>query len=376
MNPNGWWGVVVTVVAATLAVFLATNGYTWSNAWGAWVAIAAFVIVYLAYGRIVVREQRGPHDLVLTVLNGGILALGTAFQPTMAMLQVAMFPLVWVTARSLKAAYLLNPIIAAGSFIGLSVFTGWQDPWLPIVASVVSLAFSIAMGTWISSMVRHGEQRSRLLDELEAVQGELAARNQDLGALAERERIAGELHDTIAQNLTAIVMHSQRLEKRRRGGQAITGDDVSLIESLASEALAESRALVAAMVPVALESGLEDALQRLAERFTRETGVAVSVAAVSFDREREVIVLRTAQEALANVRKHANASRVDVQVALDVDGTVTLSVEDDGVGLPADVGEGFGLPGMRTRVASAGGILRLVNTGGGTLLTATIPEAP
>ncbi|HRP99489.1 MAG TPA: sensor histidine kinase [Terrimesophilobacter sp.] len=374
MKPTGWWSVVVIAVATTLAVFLSVTGYQWSDAWGAWVSLVAFVVVYFAYGHTAVREPRGPHDLILTLLNGGILALGTAFQPTMAILQTAMFPLVWYTARSLKAAYLLNPVIALGSFVGIWLFSGWDDPWLAILTSALSLAFSLAMGAWISSIARHGEERSRLLDELQAVQGELADRNQEAGAAAERERIARELHDTIAQNLTAIVMHAQRLEKRDRGGRPVAADDLALIESLASEALTETRTLVATMAPVAIESGLEDALQRLAERFTRETGVAVTVNAGSFDREREVIVLRCAQEGLANVRKHAQATAVDLRVTMDDLGAVTLTVEDNGVGLPAAAGEGFGLPGMRARVAAAGGTLYLLSTGAGTLLTATIPE--
>lgn len=375
MKPTGWWSVVVIAVTATLAVFLIVERSGWPDAWGAWVALAAFVVVYFSYGRIAVRDPRGPHDLILALLNGGILALGTAFQPTTAILQTAMFPLVWYTARSVRAAYLLNPIIAVGAFVGLWMFAGWNNPWLGLITAGLSLAFSLAMGAWITSMVRHGEERSRLLDELESVQGELAARNQDVGALDERERIARELHDTIAQNLTAIVMHAQRLAKHGRDGRKISADDLSLVESLASEALTETRTLVAAMAPVSIESGLEDALQRLADRFRRETGIEVTVTAAGFDREREVIVLRCAQEAVANVRKHAKASAVDIRVVVNEAGSVTLTVEDDGVGLPADAGEGFGLPGMRARLAAAGGSLHLSNTGAGTLLAATIPEA-
>src|SRR5690606_16275590 len=123
------------------------------------------------------------------------------------------YPLVWHTARSVRVAYLLNPVIALAVFAGMWIFAGWSNPWLGLGTAFFSLAFSLAMGAWIVSMMRHGDERSRLLDELEAAQEQLAARNQEVGASAERERIARDLHDTIAQNLTAIVMHAQRLDQ-------------------------------------------------------------------------------------------------------------------------------------------------------------------
>lgn len=377
MKPAGWWSVVVTAVTATLAVFLWVSGHTPQDAWGAWAALGLFIVAFAAYGRIAVATERAPHDLVYTLVNAAILALGTAHQPMMATLQTVMYPLVWYTASSVRRAWLLNPLIALGALVGLWIFSGWDDPWFAIVTAGLSLAFSLGMGAWISSMVRHGEERSRLLDELEAVQGQLAVRNHEAGAASERERIARELHDTIAQNLTAIVMQTQRLEKARGAGREVGADSLALIESLASEALTETRTLVATTTPVPIETGVEDALRRLADRFERETGVTVALSGVAaLDREREVIVLRCAQEALANVRKHAQAKAVDVRVDQSGD-TVILTVQDDGIGLPAHARDGvelgFGLTGMRSRLAQVGGTLALTSDGGGTRLTATLP---
>lgn len=378
MKPAGWWSVVVAAVTTALAVYLAVDGSLTPRAWGAWVALAAFAAVFFGYGLTAVRNTREPHDVILTLINAGLVALGAAFDPMLAMLQTVMYPLVWYTARSVRVAWMLNPLIALGTFVGLLLFTGPVNPWLALSTSVVSLAFSLAMGAWITSMMRHGDERSRLLDELQAAQDELALRNQEAGASSERERIARDLHDTIAQNLTAIVMHTQRLARGRASGRTVAADDLALIESLASESLTETRTLVAAMTPVAIETGLVDALRRLAERFDRETGVTVRVTAVNVDREREMIVLRCAQEALANVRKHAHARSVDLSVEED-GGLVTLRVQDDGIGLPEAYRDGaelgFGLSGMRSRLAQVGGSLELTSGGAGTLLEATIPEA-
>lgn len=378
MKATGWWAIAVGGVTGALGIYLAAAGSWTSAQWGAWAALGGVAAVYFTYGRIAVASPGAPHDVILTLLNAGLLLLGTAYNPNIAILQGVIYPLVWHTARSVRVAYLLNPVVALAVFAGMWIFAGWSNPWLGLGTAFFSLAFSLAMGAWIVSMMRHGDERSRLLDELEAAQEQLAARNQEVGASAERERIARDLHDTIAQNLTAIVMHAQRLDKARRGGHAVSTDDLTLIESLASESLTEARTLVAAMTPLDIESGLEDALRRLADRFERETGVSVTVAAVGVDREREVVALRCVQEALANVRKHAEARSVDVRVEVE-DGTVTVNVQDDGVGLPEHVRDGaelgFGLAGMRSRLASVGGTLHITSSGGGTLLTARIPEA-
>jgi len=113
----------------------------------------------------------------------------------------------------------------------------------------------------------------------------------------------------------------------------------------------------------------------LADRFTRETGVAVE-AAVQADvpRTLEVVLLRCAQEGLANVRKHAGARRVELEVTAEA-GAAVLTVTDDGAGLPAEhEGRGFGVAGMRDRVALVGGSLDLRDhAGGGARLTVRIP---
>ncbi len=106
-------------------------------------------------------------------------------------------------------------------------------------------------------------------------------------------------------------------------------------------------------------AGLADALQRLAASFERETGVRVSVEAdaAGLDRELEVVLLRCAQEGLANVRKHAGASAATITVASG-ESEIVLEVRDDGAGPGAGPGPGaggFGLAGMRDRVALVGG---------------------
>ncbi len=142
--------------------------------------------------------------------------------------------------------------------------------------------------------------------------------------------------------------------------------------------------MVAAFAPVALEdSTLVEALERLAERFTRETGLAVRVdtaalaGAVALRRDEEVVLLRGAQEALTNVRRHADARSVVVRLSVTGAGErrqVSVHVEDDGVGFDPASAAGVGLAGLRDRAREVGGAVDVVSAPGeGTRVTVRVP---
>ncbi|SDY87741.1 sensor histidine kinase, partial [Herbiconiux ginsengi] len=233
-------------------------------------------------------------------------------------------------------------------------------------------------GVWFTTEMRAGEENARLLAELTAAQGQLAAMHRETGATAERERLARELHDTIAQNLTSLVMLAQRGQNRGTDGAGMR-DDLELIEQVARDALTEARALVAATATVPVDGGLASALTRLVATFERETRIEIETCldeVGALPRELEVVLLRCAQEALANVRKHSGASRARLALGREA-GAITLTVGDDGIGIGADdaasAHSGFGLEGMRQRLALVGGTLRVASlAGGGTELVATI----
>lgn len=382
-----WWDAAVIGVAALLAVLLVLQtAEPWRLATGG-AGLALLVVSWLALGRRGPESPTAPWFVALAALAAGIAVAG---YPTLAILQVVVYPIAWVYAPTVRRAIVQNVAVAIAVGVGFLVSLGAEPENLAQTAFTItlSLGFSLAMGLWISRMTELGERNGALLRELQGAQEQIAALNRDAGAAAERERLARELHDTIAQDLTGLVLLAQRA--RRSGGDP---EVLALIEDVARETLGETRALVAAGAAVAgatATGGADDrldlsgALDRLAERFERETGVVVSIARAERDpldgsvlpRDVEVVVLRCAQEALANARKHARASRIEIAIGRTPD-AVTLRVADDGIGFdPAAARDGFGLAGMRDRLALVEGSLDVASAPGrGTVLGVRVPVA-
>lgn len=380
--------------------------------WAVVGVLAVVLAAYFAWGR---RTLDGSGS-VAGMLYAGVLlvslAVGIGLDPTFSFMQVVVFPTLWVISRSTRQAVALNLLVIAPVAIGYTLYFGADGLPSGIAVGLLSVAFSLAFGSWIAGIEKAGAERARLLDELMAVQGELAAANREAGVDSERARLAREIHDTIAQSLTGLVMVAQRahgdLERvTDAAGEPATSEhlvrataDVELIESMARDALTEARGLVAAISPVRVESTLAEALGRLAERFQRETGVVVrselaalgvgasgTASAPPLRAELEVVLLRCAQEGLANVRKHARATAASVQISRG-ENAISLVISDDGVGpgeaatAPsgsrlATAGDGFGLAGMADRLALVGGSARLEPAlPRGSRLTVTVPLAP
>ena len=379
MTPAAWWAVVVIGMSATLLALLLASRPTTTELSLSLAGIGVLLVGWFALGHSRASTETPNIALIVTVAVAA--ALGVAGNPNFAIMQALLYPIAWVFARSVAHAIRNNLIIATGVTVGFLVSLGVHPEQLLSTAltMILSLGFSLAMGLWISRMTALGEERGRLLAELQGAQAQIAALHREAGAASEREHLARELHDTIAQDLTGLVMLAQRA-RRNPGASA---DTLQLIEEGARAVLAETRALVAAGAAVGdPDADLAGALQRLADRFARETGVDVSLsvdAALELARETEVVVLRCVQEALGNARKHARASRVDIEVArANPDARaqrVRVHVVDDGIGFDVDAApDGFGLTGMTERVALVDGVLSVDSAPGrGTRLVIELP---
>ena len=242
----------------------------------------------------------------------------------------------------------------------------------------------------LDELTRAHAELERMVAENAELQSRLVGQARDAGVAQERERMAREIHDTIAQGLTGVVT---QLQAAQRAGAADGPGAAHIADAieLARSSLSEARRSVQALAPEPLaEAQLTDAVREVAERFSELHGVPATVITTGTSRamrpELEVALLRTAQEALANVAKHAHANRVGLTLSYMAD-QVTLDVRDDGIGfapgsadgngggprLGAD-GGGFGLTAMRQRVEGVAGRLEIESEpDGGTAISASVP---
>lgn len=386
MTTSRWWiAVYYAGSAVTAAVVLLTTRATVGGDLLALAVLAVLGALFPVIGWP--RMCDGAEGWLFAVLLVVGLGVGAAASAPFLLFQAAAMPMLWMLTGSTRVAITWNAAIATSGFLGASVGSGFQADGVAqaAVTQAIALAFTIAMGLWLTHVIRIAVERGALLEQLRSTQGELEALHREAGAGAERERFARELHDTIAQSLAGIVMLAQRgrRELSRPGSTAASAaTTLDLIESSALDALAEARALIAATARVSGDgSPLTDTLAKLGERFERETGVAVTVAAepVGAPRAVEIVVLRCTQEGLANVRKHAGAHSALVTLRREGADAV-LTVADDGIGLgggPAPLDRGFGLGGMRDRVGLVGGSVGLSEgeSGRGAVLRVQVPLA-
>jgi signal transduction histidine kinase len=200
------------------------------------------------------------------------------------------------------------------------------------------------------------------------------------GQELERRRLARELHDETGQALTSILLglkHVEEADSDEEARKAAAGLREEIVETLQNV-----RRLAVELRPSALDDfGLAPALERLAEAFHEQSGIEVDIQAnldaVRLPGEVETALYRIVQEALTNVAKHAEATRVSVVVTRRGN-AVTAVIEDDGQGFGAGggSGDGLGLVGMKERVGLLGGRLAIESTeGAGTTVVAEVPVA-
>lgn len=242
-------------------------------------------------------------------------------------------------------------------------------------------------------MDNRGDERERALHEIteanrrleaslaenEELHRRLVAQAREAGVLDERQRMAREIHDTLAQGLTGIITQLQAAE-HASAEPAAWRRHFDAATTLARESLSEARRSVHALRPEPLETArLSEAVAGVARRWSALHGLPVEVTTTGTARalrpESEVALLRIAQEALANVAKHAGANRVGVTLSY-LEREVALDVRDDGRGFDPDRrdGGGFGLIAMRQRIEALSGTLEVeTEPGGGTGISARVP---
>ena len=277
--------------------------------------------------------------------------------------------------------------IAKTDSIGVLIF---------MAAALVNIGGSCLFTYYNWNSAVQSERRQQAVDELSEANRKLEAalaenvglhtqlltQARAAGVLDERHRIAREIHDTLAQGLAGIITQLQAAEQAGHD-LAAWRKHVTAATGLARESLTEARRSVHALRPQSLETAdLSDALAAVAERWSTLHAIPVQVTttgtAQQLVQQVEFVLLRAAQEALANVAKHARATRVGLTLSY-LPGEVALDVRDDGRGFNPAAGPdgGFGLVAMRQRIEDqAGQLLIESEPGGGTAISARLPVRP
>jgi signal transduction histidine kinase len=270
----------------------------------------------------------------------------------------------------------------------------WNTLMMARVLSVV--AMGVMIGTvmlYIHRVNRDAAIRARLLRQLDDAQRDLADRARESGVQEERQRLARDIHDTLAQGFTSVIKHLEAVELSFAATSPPTEDAarVAMTKALphlahardvSRASLGEIRRLVWALRPPQLaEATLGAALERIVAQWSEANGVSATceVAGMpALQPEADVIFLRATQEALSNVSKHADAHSVAVALHA-VDGLALLSIDDDGRGFvdsETDREGKFGIAGMRERVRRFGGHVLIESAPGeGTSVTVALPVA-
>jgi two-component system sensor histidine kinase UhpB len=192
---------------------------------------------------------------------------------------------------------------------------------------------------------------------------------------AERLRVAQDLHDQVGQTLTAALLELEHVAKQVKPSRP----ELEAVQEIVQLGLEDIRRIARELRPEALDDlGLPSALAALTERFARQARLEVDLH-VDHDlprlsREAELVIYRVAQEALTNVARHSGSTTAELRLERSAPDRVSLSVADDGRGLPPNAQAGSGMQGMAERASTVEGVLDVHNRpGGGTQLRLDVP---
>ncbi|HEX2451802.1 MAG TPA: sensor histidine kinase [Gemmatimonadales bacterium] len=337
-------------------------------------SLAAFLIWVRLWSTRRVRDPSGR----------GITTIALAFAGTLLLASLALRHLSFslVGATLLPQYFASLPLAAAAlAFVPMFIAAEYSHA-LAILADPAGVA-------WASAFIRGAavilvglcfKVLAIQMDERAVLQASVAAAERRAGVLEERQRLAREIHDTLAQGFAGIAVHLERAEQLDALASSPAKAHVDLARSVAREGLEEARRMLGALRPEILtQRALPEALSRVCEDWSRRSGIAANLsitgASSPMHPDIELTVLRGVQEALTNVARHSGARTAAVTLSYMED-LVVLDVQDDGRGFvpAAGTGTGYGLTGMRERTESLNGEFSVESLlGEGTTISMSLP---
>lgn len=382
------------------------DGKTLKDAWVRWSGVwhvVFFSLCTLALG-LVVLDPSSTNDPILPILLTGLLMAWYAVSLRLSTLPplgwVAFFAVGWAIWYALAGYNPAFMLVLSGLFPHVFILTGLRlavglalmlntlvllqlqrinadltATWMLIMS--VAWAGGALLGYYITAIIRQSQERQTLIEQLKEAQTTIAAMERQAGIAHERQRLAGELHDTIAQGLIGIVTHLEAADAAADDAAAQRYSDGA--KRMARENLREVRHFIWELRPPALEGRkFEEGVRQVAESWAHMHGVSAEVVITGSPQllspAHELALLRVTQEALANVGKHAHAHFVTITLSY-VPNAVLLDINDDGQGLTAPLNVvGYGLINMRERIETLGGTLSIESSPhDGTTLVVELP---
>jgi signal transduction histidine kinase len=289
-----------------------------------------------------------------------------------------------------KGFGLLMSVLSVMVWIGGDLAAGarYSNPFIAVWNALILMVLYLIVVYLLTSLrALHRELESRVQQRTQALTREMAERQrleEEILQVSEREqrRIGHDLHDSLCQHLTATALAGQVLGERLAAKSLPEAADAIKVVALVEDGIELARNLARGLYPVELDAeGLMAAFRTLADNMTKGAGILCV-----FECEAPVLIpddaaathlYRIAQEAVRNALRHGKARRIEMRLS-DQDGTVTLTVEDDGVGLPEILRpiDGLGIRIMGHRAAMIGGAFSIEpGLAGGTMVTCTLPPA-
>ncbi|MER7013650.1 sensor histidine kinase [Saccharopolyspora sp. NPDC000359] len=370
-----------------LLLAIATTRATLTHPTG-WPPIAGALVLTAVYSTGALLRHTLHHRWRAMSWLAAVTAVWAALLTTSPDFAWLAFPLFFLHLHLLHGRHALTAVVVVTAVVVTA--QGWRTgTWSigMVLGPTIGAGVAVVITWGYAAIYAETQRRQALIDDLTRTRAELATTQHQAGVAAERERLAREIHDTLAQGLSSIVLLLRAAETALPADADKARTRITEAHRTAADNLDEARRFVRDLRPPSLsDAGLPQALQRLCTNTARETGTHCRLhtngTPVALPSSYEVALLRAAQTSLSNVTRHAHASTTVVTLGY-LDTEVTLDIYDDGTGFdpttvrPAPDGTGYGLTGLRERITALGGSMAVETApGDGTAVAIRLPLTP
>ncbi|MFT4245755.1 MAG: sensor histidine kinase [Micrococcaceae bacterium] len=327
--------------------------------------IGALVFVIYLVGAYLEFRESGKTKATIWIITLTLGWAALAYVNPMATYMVIPLIMLQLHALSLKPGVTLA--IGSSLYVALVLLVFSNYEAVEVIGPISVAIVGVIVGLLAKAMQDEVKNRQRLIDQLIATRNEVMAQERALATETERTRLAREIHDTVAQGLSSVVMLTNSMKNDDLSQK--NKDKVELINSTAKENLTEARNIIKELKPAPLkEQTLVAALERICADSIIDTSCEINQTA-KLPRSMETAILRIAQSLIANVNQHSQASKAKLTLKGSAK-EAKLVVQDNGIGIKE--AKGFGLTTIEQRVSEFDG-KTVIEVNEGTKVSVTIP---